>query len=129
MVSCSIASGLWSARLLCPWDGCPHPGNLPNPGIPGLLHCRQILYQLSYQGNPAGISGLQKRQPVFFFSFFLHVCDLLTWGFPGGSVGEVSACSAGDLGLISGSGRSPGEGNGNPLQYFCLENSMDERVW
>ena len=40
-----------------------------------------------------------------------------------------SACSAGDLGLISGSRRSPGEGNGNPLQYPCLENSMDGGAW
>jgi len=38
---------------------------------------------------------------------------------------ESSACNAGDLGLIPGSGRSPGEGNGNPLWYSCLENSMD----
>ena len=40
-----------------------------------------------------------------------------------------SACSAGDLGLIPGSGRSPGEGNGNPLQYSCLENPMDGGAW
>ena len=46
-------------------------------------------------------------------------------GFPDGSVGKASACIAGDLGLIPGLGRSPGEGNGNPLQYSCLENSMD----
>ena len=43
-------------------------------------------------------------------------------GFPGGSVSKESACSAGDLGLIPGLGRAPGEGNGNPLQYSCLEN-------
>ena len=47
-------------------------------------------------------------------------------GFPGGSDGEESACSAGDLGLITGSGRSPGEGNGYPLQYSCLENPRTE---
>ena len=46
-------------------------------------------------------------------------------GFPGGSDGKASACSMGDPGSIPGSGRSPGEGNGNPLQYSCLENSMD----
>ena len=45
--------------------------------------------------------------------------------FPGGSGGKASAYNAGDLGLIPGSGRSPGEGNGNPLQYSCLENLMD----
>ena len=50
-------------------------------------------------------------------------------GFPGGSDANLSACNAGDLGLIPGSGRSPGEGNGNPLQNFCLENSMDGGAW
>ena len=45
--------------------------------------------------------------------------------FPGGSSGKESACNAGDLGLIPGSGRAPGEGNSNPLQYSCLENPMN----
>ena len=49
-------------------------------------------------------------------------------GFPGGSDGKESACDAGDLGLIPGSGRSPGGGHGNPLQYFCLENPMDREA-
>ena len=46
-------------------------------------------------------------------------------GFPVASDGKASACNAGDLGLIPGLRRSPGEGNGNPLQYSCLEYSMD----
>ena len=46
-------------------------------------------------------------------------------GFPGGSESKESARNAGDLGLIPGLGRSPGEGNGNPLQHSCLENPMD----
>ena len=50
-------------------------------------------------------------------------------GFPGGSGGKESACNAGDPGLIPGSGRSTAEGNGNPLQYSCLENSMDRGAW
>ena len=50
-------------------------------------------------------------------------------GFPGGSEVKVSACNAGDLGLIPRSGRAPGEGNGNPLQYSCLENPMDRGAW
>ena len=50
-------------------------------------------------------------------------------GFLGGSGGKVSACSAGDPGSIPGLGRSPGEGNGNPLQNFCLENSEDGGAW
>ena len=49
--------------------------------------------------------------------------------FPGGSDGKASAYNAGDPGSIPGSGRSPGEGNGNPLQYSCLENPMDIRAW
>ena len=49
-------------------------------------------------------------------------------GFPGGSDGKESACNAGDLGLIPGSERSPGEGNGYPLQYSYLENSLDRRT-
>ena len=49
--------------------------------------------------------------------------------FYGGSDSKVSAHNAGDLGLIPGLGRSPGEGNGNPLQYSCLENSKDGGAW
>ena len=52
----------------------------------------------------------------------------LALGFPGGSDGKESACNAGDPCSITRSGRSPGEGNGNPLQYSCLENSMDRGV-
>ena len=49
--------------------------------------------------------------------------------FPGGSDGKASAYKVGDLGLIPGSGRSPGEGNGTLLQYSCLENPMDRGAW
>ena len=49
--------------------------------------------------------------------------------FPGGSDGKASACSVGDPDAILGSGRSPGEGNGSPLQYSCLENSLDGGAW
>ena len=49
--------------------------------------------------------------------------------FPGGSDGKASACNVGDPGLIPGSGRSPGEGNGKLLQYSCLENHMDRGAW
>ena len=50
-------------------------------------------------------------------------------GFPGDSDGKESVCNAGDLGLIPGSGRSPGERNGYPLQYYCLENSENRGAW
>ena len=49
--------------------------------------------------------------------------------FPGGSDGKVSARNVGDQGSIPGLGRSPGEGNGNPLQYSCLENPTDRGAW
>ena len=49
--------------------------------------------------------------------------------FPGGSDGKESACNEGDLGPIPGLGRSPGEGNGNPYQYSCLENPVDRGAW
>ena len=49
--------------------------------------------------------------------------------FPGGSISKESACNAGDPGSIPGWGRSPGEGNGNPLQYSCLKNPMDRGAW
>ena len=52
-----------------------------------------------------------------------------SWGFPGSSDGKASAYNARDPGSIPGSGRSPGEGNGNPLQYSCLENPMDRGAW
>ena len=58
-------------------------------------------------------SNLTRHSVIFFFDF------------PGGSDGKAFAYSAGDLGSIPGSGRSSGEGNGNPLQYSCLENVMD----
>ena len=54
---------------------------------------------------------------------------IMAYGFPGGSEVKASTYNAGDLGLIPGSGRSPGEGNGNPLQDSCLENPMDGGAW
>ena len=74
----------------------------------------------------------------FVCSFFLRIwlidnSDIsrlkVFWDFPDGSEVKVSACDAGDPGSIPGSGRSPGEGNGNPLQYSCLENPMDGGAW
>ena len=53
----------------------------------------------------------------------------LEWGFPGSSDGKEFACNVGDLGSVPGLRRSPGEGNDSPLQYCCLENSMDRGAW
>ena len=69
----------------------------------------QMLQPFSYWGFPCGSAGKESIWNV---------------GFPGGSDSKESACGAGNQGLIPGSGRSPGEGNGNPLQYSCLGNPM-----
>ena len=63
----------------------------------------------------------------FIFSNFIFVNCLLE--FPWGSDGKASACNLGDQGSIPGSGRSSGEGNGNPLQYSCLGNPTDREAW
>ena len=60
---------------------------------------------------------------------YFPACRLQHVDFPGGSDSKASAYNVGDLGLILGLGRSSGEGNGNPLQYSCLENSMGGGVW
>ena len=59
----------------------------------------------------------------------IELLELTRAWLPGGSVNKEITCSAGDLGSIPGSGRYPGEGNDNPLQYSCLENSMDREAW
>ena len=64
---------------------------------------------------------------LFQFVFLKLIMTIL--GFSGGSDGTESACNAGELGLIPGSGSSPGGGHGNPLQYSCLENSMNRGAW
>ena len=61
-------------------------------------------------------------------SLYLNALQIIQ-GFPGGSDGKEFACNTGDLGSIPELGRSPGEGNGNPLQYSCLENPMDGGAW
>ena len=73
-----------------------------------------------FMANRWGNSGNSDR---LYFGGLQNLC------FPGGSNGKASAYNAGDLGSIPGSGRSSGEGNGNPLQYSCLENPMDGGAW
>ena len=64
-----------------------------------------------------------------FLISYKPITGIIAGGFPGGSEGKESAYSAGDLCSIPGLGRSPGEGNGNPLQYSCLKNPMDRGAW
>ena len=91
------------------WSGllCPSPGDLHNPGIEPRSPALQA---------DALPTELQGKLVAFL-------------GFPGGSEGKAYACNAGDPGSISELGRSPGEGNGNPRQYSCLENPMDGGAW
>ena len=126
--------GLQPTRLFRPWD---FPGKstgvdchfllqriFPTQGSnPGLLHCRQTLYHLSHQGS----SKTPKMIAILFNRYLLRTYYVLN--FSGGSDGKASAYNEVDPGSILGSGRSPGEGNGNPLQDSCLENPMDGEAW
>ena len=76
------------------------------------------------QASALGIPGERLNPQVR--PFYLEASNSI---FPGGSAGKESAHNVGDLGLIPGSGRSLGEGNGYPLQYSCLENSIDRGAW
>ena len=74
----------------------------------------KALWRPKWEGNPK-------------VGIFVYV--QLIWGFPGGSEVKNPPANAGNVGSIPGSGRSPGEGNGNPLQYSCLRNPMDRGAW
>ena len=94
-------------------------------------------------GDLGSIPGLGRESlstPVFWPGEFHGLYNLwgvkesdmteqLSLGFPSSSDSKASVCSAGDPGSIPGLGRSPGEGNGNPPQYFCLEDPMDGGTW
>ena len=68
------------------------------------------------------------RNKIYIYIYIYISLQNHQLSFPGGSVGKESAYNVGDLVSIPGLGRSPGEGNGNPLQYSCLENSMDREA-
>ena len=74
-----------------------------------------------------GAKNAQQRQDCLFNKWRREnwISKYQRMGFPGGSAGKESTCNVGDLGLIPGQGRFPGEGNGYPLQYFGLEKFMD----
>ena len=86
------------------------------------LSYRRLLLALSTASDAGGLSDT-----------VVHCLDVPKFtypiGFPGGSEDKASACKAGDLGSIPGLGRSPGEGNNNPLQYYCLKNPVDGGIW
>ena len=82
--------------------------------------------ELTVKNTEGRVSQDSVRERVL--GYVISSCTDL-WQSDGGLEGKASACNAGDLGSIPGSGRSPGEGNGNPLQYSCLENPMDREAW
>ena len=126
--SCSVVSdSLQSHGLYCPWNSPGHNTGVGSLSLLqgifptqvsnlGLAHCRWILYQLSH---------------IFMVIYYKNVYwgSTICLGFPGGLEVKASACNAGDPGSIPESGRSPGDGNGNPLQYSCLENPMEGGAW
>ena len=90
----------------------------------------EFLSEKKFKPEEKGMTSLMyskgKKANLEFLNQSLKVQHIESMGFPGGSNGKESACSAGDSGSIPGSGRSPGEENGNPLQYPCLESPMDK---
>ena len=104
---------------------CPGPSAPPgrsHPGVASRIYGARLVVYVCL--CPPGFIN----DKFFFFVFFKleYSCFL---GFPGGSVGKESACNVGDLGSTPRLRRSPGEGNGSPLQCSCLENSMDRGAW
>ena len=124
-----------------------HPFSLPPSLLPGPLtlvlldHSTFVLTVLSactlfprYASvwpTPSASSSLSPNltSSSFFFNIYIYIYIYFTEVSPGGSDRKESVCNAGDLGFIPGLGRSPGEGNGNPLYYSCLENSMERGAW
>ena len=96
--------------------------------------CLEIHVQTSLAGygpyGPKELDRIERRTHTHTLNLKWEIIhSIIYFGFPYSSDGKESTCNAGDLGLILGSGRSPGEGNGNALQYSCLENPMDSRAW
>ena len=102
------------------------------------MECGPALSSLLFKA----LNPLEALYVQMFFNFSIFSSDVsalssfhpfrvlhFTKAFPGGSAGKASVYNAGDLGSIPGSGRSPGEGHGNPLQYSCLRNPMDGGAW
>ena len=119
------------------WD--KHSWGLPDSSIHGIFQARILEWVATLKSRLAqgrNLSGENSRGVTVPLpsrvtpSRASRICGYHSHsGFPGGSDGKQSACNAGDLSSIPGWEGSPGEGNGNPLQYSCLENAMDEGAW
>ena len=85
-------------------------------------HSSTLAWKIPWTEEPGGLQSTGSLGVGHDWATLLSLFLFSSIGFPGGSDGKASAYNAGDLGLISGSGRTSGEGNDNPLQYSCLEN-------
>ena len=94
---------------------------VPYPNSTEFMSMIKLLFYISKSFRESCYTAMDNQKMIN--SSFLWL------DFPGGSEVKASACNAGDLGLVPGSGRSPEEGNSNPLQYSCLENPMDGGAW
>ena len=96
-----------------------------------LFRCLKTLIALKTQTcqGTCHLTIILDHYRIPMFNWPKKILTFFTLGFPCSSVGKEFAYGAGDLGSIPGLGRSPGEGNGNPLQYPCLENLMDRGTW
>ena len=107
-----------SEYLWLPWQAhCRFSIAVTGTGFIHTFLCIRLRQQTQYILNDFGMNLVISKSSNSFQDF------------PGGSDGKVSAYNVGDPGSIPGLGRSSGEGNGNPLQWFCLENPMDEGAW
>ena len=106
---------------------CSHPSfPFPSPPLSGFFpyHLPEVASHLPLAKSSDLIPNVLSLSVTFNTDYHTFFC----MGFPGGSYGKASVCNAGDPGSIAGSGRSPGEGNGNPLQYSCLESHGQRSV-
>ena len=87
----------------------------------------QLYTEYSYLPKPSSLGWWLRKLNFVLLMVYIYIVH--GQGFPGGTSGKESSSNAGDAGLIPGSGRSFGEGNGNPLQYSCLENSIGRGTW
>ena len=116
---CVCAKSLQSCPTLCDPTNC----SLPGSSVQGIFQARILEWVASSYSR----KSFRPRDQTHLSC--ISRGSLYILGFARGLDGKESACNAGDLGLIPGLGRSPGEGNGNPLQYSCLENPLDRGAW
>ena len=134
-----MCSGGWRPPPCRPWAGIPRA--FPDSDCSCAELCAgQPVCSLQHRGlvrpssgetvsGKRAAGGLHGHQPGCSGVCSSVIATFLGLNSPGGSDGKECACNAGDLGPIPGSGRSSGEGNGNPLQASCLENPMDRGAW